>query len=154
MNYPSKKYLITFIMAITPISSFASCIDKYPEKYDFSGRYTGSERKITLETNNKSYECFTIKKKQSDINIICSEDLSLSIKGANRGSISPKIKLIFKNKQYTATALRDKPSDWYELKQECLKDKMIESALVDYKLDGYEKIFKYKQKTLVTISTN
>tara|TARA_A100001035_G_C27473563_1_gene359931 strand:- start:14 stop:493 length:480 start_codon:yes stop_codon:yes gene_type:complete len=149
-----KKFLSTFsIIAfgiINPLSSFADCLQDFPEKYNYSGRYVEPLiLKVYLKTSQKEYECkeipYSVRKNYNYFNMKCSEDLFLKVD--NTKNLNYKIRLAYKNRIYYAEAFNEKKNSqktWFTNNEKCLADSAERELTADYKIKNYDKKFSIR----------
>lgn len=143
------KFALFPLSLFSQLAVFGSCIDNYPEKYNFAGRYVPPEiRKVFLTTTEKTYRCIYVNRRDYDyFNLKCSENIFLKVDGGE-GNMTPRVKIKFNDQVYSATALINKMQGgqrtWFEQKQDCMPDYMREVNSVDYKFDEFDKTFNLK----------
>ena len=158
-----KYFLCGAALAITAANpaAYAQCLEKYPEKYNFSGSYGFGERTLTVTTDINEYECFYVNRKN---HIKCSDDLYLDLQ-SNQGGMKPYGFAYFKGIKYPiiAKTISIKKLDgsglsrstgekiWYETSENCYQDKMVRKDGATYKIHGLPKEMKFQILTEVQI---
>tara|TARA_B100000989_G_C19257524_1_gene350662 strand:+ start:121 stop:600 length:480 start_codon:yes stop_codon:yes gene_type:complete len=149
-----KKFLSTFsffaLGILNPLSSFADCLQDFPEKYNYSGRYVAPLiLKVYLKTSLNEYECkeipYSERKNYGGFNMQCSENLFLGVDKTN--NLNFRITLNYKDKTYYAKAINEKKNTqktWFTDNEKCLADSAERELIADYKINYYDKNFSIR----------